>query len=397
LQAYSDICDTPRQETALSETETRADRDGFEVGSLDFGSVGPIAFSPDGVLFVADNVRAGIVAIDLCDDEREVAVPEIANLDERLAAFLGCARDDVVIRDLAVHPLSQAVFLSVMRGAGDAAVPVVARIAADEILSVVECDNVSYARTTIEDAPAVDDERQEEYGERGIPLYHRVVAKGDPEGEGYWLADFGFTLTIARESLRSVTITDLAFVDDELLVAGASSEEFVSTLRRIPFPFREQARATALEIYHVNHGKYETYAPVRTFAPYAGGSGILASYTCTPIVHFPVAELVDGARVVGRTVAELGGANTPIDIVSFTRDDGDYVLISNTRLPLLKIDCRDIAAQEGLTEPRQPRGVPREELPHKGVSRMAVVEGRVLMLQRDDAGLHLRSYGSASL
>jgi len=359
--------------------------------------VGPIAFGPDGVLFVADNLRAEIVAVDLSDDESAAAVVEVKNLDERLAAYLGCAPSDVAIRGLAAHPGSQAVFLAVMRGAGDAAFPVLIKVAGDGTLSEVECENVSYARTAIDHAPAVDDRRQDERSRYGIPLYHHLVAEGEAEGEDYELTDVGITLRVQRERLREITVTDVAFVDGELLVAGASSEEFVSTLRRIPFPFREGAKASALEIYHVNHGKYETYAPVRTFAPYAGGSGILASYTCTPIVHFPVAELVDGARVVGRTVAELGGANTPIDIVSFTRDDGDYVLISNTRLPLLKIDCRDIAAQEGLTEPRQPRGVPREELPHKGVSRMAVVEGRVLMLQRDDAGLHLRSYGSASL
>jgi hypothetical protein len=382
---------------ALSELLTRASRDGFQVGSLSFGSVGPIAFSPDGVLFVADNTRAEIVAIDLSDDERATAVVEVNDLDERLAAFLGCARADVAIRDLAAHPVSQAMFLPVMRGAGDAAVPVLIRVAGDGTLSEVECGNVSYARTAIDHAPAEDDERQEERGMYGIPIYHHLVEEGLAAGEDFELPDFGITLRVERELLREITVTDLAFVDGELLVAGASSEEFVSTLRRIPFPFREGARASALEMYHVNHGKYETHAPVRTFAPYAGGSGILASYTCTPIVHFPVAELVDGARVVGRTVAELGGANTPLDIVSFTRDDGEYLLVSNTRLPLLKIDGRDIDGQEGLTEHREPRGVPREELPHKGVSRMAVVDGQVLMLQRDDAGLHLRSYSSASL
>lgn len=381
----------------MSELRTTASRDGFRVGSPEFDSVGPIAFSPDGVLFVADNVRAEIVAVDLSEDERDATVAQITSLDGRIAAFVGCACEDIAIRDLAVHPLSRAVFLSVMRGAGDGAVPLLVRIAGNGTLSVAECGNVGYARATIDDAPAVDDERQEKYGQYGIPIYHRVVAKGDTAGEDYDVPDFGITLRIARESLRTTTVTDLAFVDGELLVTGASCEEFVSTLRRIPFPFRDEAHASKLEIYHVNHGKYETYAPVRTFAAYGGASGILASYTCTPIVHFPVAELADGAHVVGRTVAELGGANTPLDIVTFTRDDVEYVLVSNTRLPVLKIDGRDIDAQEGLSEPRQPRGVPREELPYHGVSCMAVVDGQVLMLQRDDAGFHLRSCSTASL
>jgi hypothetical protein len=63
----------------------------------------------------------------------------------------------------------------------------------------------------------------------------------------------------------------------------------------------------------------------------------------------------------------------------------------------LKIKCSDVDAQEALTEPKEPVGVPREELEQRGVSRMAVVDGRVLMLQRDDSGLHLHSYSSASL
>jgi hypothetical protein len=114
-------------------------------------------------------------------------------------------------------------------------------------------------------------------------------------------------------------------------------------------------------------------------------------------VHFPIADLVGGTRVVGRTVADLGPLSTPLDIVSFTNDDGEYVLVSNSRNPLIKIKCRDIDAQEGLTEPKEPVGVPREELPQTGVSRMAAVDGHVLMLQRDDAGLHLHAYSSASL
>jgi len=368
------------------------------MGSLRFGSVGPIAFAPDGILFVADNVRAEIVAVELADDERTAVPTEVENLDERLAAFLGCARDDVTIRDLDAHPLSRAVFLSVMRGAGDGALPLLIRVAGDGTLSEVERESVNYARTAIDHAPAVDDKRSDQScGKYGLPAYHHLVAPGEPGGEDYELPDIGITLRVEAERLRDLTVTDLAFVDGELLLAGASSEEFVSTLRRIPFPFRETARASTLEIYHVNHGRYETYAPVRAFTPYAGGAGILATYTCTPIVHFPMKDLVGGARVLGRTVAELGGANTPIDMVSFTREDGEYVLVSNTRLPLLKIDSRDIDAQEGLTQHRQPRGVPWQALPHEGVRLMAVADDLVVMLQRDDSGLHLRSYSSASI
>ena len=91
--------------------------------------------------------------------------------------------------------------------------------------------------------------------------------------------------------------------------------------------------------------------------------------------------------------------NTPIDIVAYERGGEEYVLVSNTRHPLLKMACADIDRQEPLTQPQQPVGVPREALPQEGVSRMANANGtHVLMLQQDEAGgLHLRCYDSESL
>jgi hypothetical protein len=370
----------------MSELQTYASREGFEVGSPKLDSIGPITFSPDGVLFIADSARAQIVAIDLGDDKRETVVPEVEGLDRQLAAFLGCTSDDVAIRSLAVHPGSQAVYLSVLRGSGDAASPLVIRVAGDGTLSEVELENVSYARTAIEDAPAEDDERRDGF----------VLSDGDTRGEKLVVNDT-LTLYIDRWPLRRSTVTDLAFVNGELLVAGASNEEFASTLRRIPFPFGDGAQSTVPKIYHVNHGKWETEAPIRTLAPYGGGSGILASYTCTPVVHFELADLFSGERAVGRTIAEFGGANSPIDIVSFTRDGEEYVLVSSSRYPLFKLAAHDIDAAEALVEPREPRGIAKEEMPQQGVSLMAVAGDHVLMLQRDDAGLSLRSYSCASL
>jgi hypothetical protein len=369
----------------MNEAEGTKSREGFEVGSPDLRSTGPITFSPDGILFVADNLQAQIVAIDLSCDSAKTAHADVETLDERLAALLGCAAGDIAIRDLAVHPLSQAVYLSLMRGVGDSALPVMIRIGGDGGLSVVELDSVSYARATIDDAPLADDERED----------MRAVADGNAEGEAMELPSLGLTVWVARDRLRSTTVTDLAFLDGELMVAGASNEEFASAFRRIPFPFRDGPQTTTLEVFHVSHGRYETHSPIRTFVPYGGG--ILASYTCTPVVHFPLADLVGGTRAVGRTVADLGALSSPIDIVSFTRGGDEYALVSNSRHPLMKIACRDIDAQDGLTRPKEPVGVPRQELPHRGVSRMAVTDRHVLMLQRDDAGLHLRSYSSSSL
>ena len=110
------------------------------------------------------------------------------------------------------------------------------------------------------------------------------------------------------QSKRVETITDLGFVDGKVIVAGLSNEEFSSSLRSIPYPFREADKGAGIEIYHGSHGRFETNAPVRTFVPYkvGGKPHILAAYTCTPLVKIPVSELKPGNKVKGTTIAELG-------------------------------------------------------------------------------------------
>jgi hypothetical protein len=362
---------------------------GLEIGTPDIRSVGPITFGPEGILFVADNVSATIFAIDVGDGTTvsDAGPVDVDHLDSRLAAYLGCTRADVVIRDLAVHPSSGRVYLSVMRGSGLTALPLIVRVGADGALSDVPLEHVAFSWAVIDDAPTDDDERQDV----------RVVHGDAEEGEELQVGDI--RLRIARDKLRTSTVTDMGWIDGLLLVAGASNEEFSSTLRRIPFPFTGDLLSNSLEIYHVSHGQYETAAPIRTFVPYAGNTSVLASYTCTPVVQFSLTDLQSGTQAKGRTVAELGAMNQPLDMISYTRDGEEYLLVCNTRHPLIRIACRDIDGQAGLTEPRQPLGVARESLAPEGVARMANLDGsHVLMMQRDPAGdLHLCSYDTASL
>ena len=306
---------------------------GLRPGSADVQYAGPITFGPAGILFLADNGSARVLAVDVADPGR-APDPEpfdLADVDARIGSYLGCAASDVDIRDMAVHPVSHNVYLSVQRGRGEAGQAVLVRI-------------------------------------------------GVPDG----------------------TVTDMAYVDGDpgaLLVAGLSNEEFSSRLRRIPFPFGDDVTGNSLEIFHVSHGKWETAAPIRTFVPYDHGASILASYTCTPVVHFPLAGLAPGSKVVGRTVAELGSMNQPLDMVSFADEGEEYLLVANSSHGLIKIACRDIDGQAALTTPREPVGVPRETKDLQGITRLANLNGGyVLALQVDgDGRRHLRSLKSASL
>ncbi len=361
---------------------------GLEVGTPGIKSVGPLAFGPEGILFVVDNVGATIFAIEVGVDDvgSEPGPINIHNLDISLAAYLGCSRDDVFIRDMAVQPSSQNVYLSVMRGSGEAALPVLIKVRADGALFEVPLENVPFSQTLIENAPAEDDDRMDV----------RLV-QGNREGEILERGNIKFR--IARDRLRTVTVTDTEYVDGLLLVAGSSNEDFSSTFRRIPFPFNGNTLTNSLEIFHVSHGQYETASPIRTFLAYGGNTSVLASYTCTPVVHFSLSGLKSGTHVMGKTVAELGAGNTPLGIVSYVCDGEEYLLVSNARHPLMKIACKDIDEQGPLTEPKEPVGVPRQTLPHQGVSRMANLNGsHVLMMQQDDEGnVHLCSYGIETL
>ncbi|WP_197028856.1 hypothetical protein [Blastococcus sp. URHD0036] len=356
---------------------------GLQTGDTGMASIGALAFGPDDVLFAADYQGARVVALDVADPSTAAATDplDLTDLDGALAAYLGCERADVALRDLAVHPRTGNVYLSVMRGSGTAGQPVLVRLdRADGSLSDVPLDAVAHATAELADAPAVDDELKD-------------VWLGEGEGREY----NGRVIRATRVPARLSAITDLAYVDGAVLVAGLSDEEFASTLRRIPYPFDGRQAASGLEIFHVSHGAWETAAPIRRFVPHSGG--ILASYTCTPLVHFPMADLAAGGRVTGRTVAELGWGNQPLGMVAFEQDGAEQLLVSHTAYPLMKIACADIDRQEALTEPKEPLGVPRTEEDVLGVSLMAALDDQhVLVVQADDAGVRsLRSLKTASL
>ena len=171
-------------------------------------------------------------------------------------------------------------------------------------------------------------------------------------------------LLVTNGNPRLDAFSDLAFVDGKVLVAGLSNEEFASTLRAVSFPFGQDAKGTGIEIWHGSHGKFETQAPIHTFVPYKikGETNILASYTCTPLVKIPVAQLKPGAKVRGTTIAELGSGNRPLDMVAYTKAGHNYFLMSNTNRGMMKISADNLENYKPITTPTDIAGVPYEIL-----------------------------------
>jgi hypothetical protein len=201
-------------------------------------------------------------------------------------------------------------------------------------------------------------------------------------------------------SLRVASISDLNFADGKLLVSGLSSQEFGSSFRSIPFPFTKEQSQSSLEIYHAAHGKYETEAPIETFttADLNGKKYLIASYTCTPLVLFPLDDLKPGSNVKGRTVGEFGAGNRPLDMITMKKDNDQFLIIANSDRPVMKVKYKDIEAYQGsLTTPVKEifstAGVPYVSFPYVGVLQLDKLDDtQFIFLQRKSSGeLNLRT------
>src|SRR3954467_6200158 len=87
---------------------------GLKKGTPDLKSAGPLAFGPDGILFVGDSQGAAIFALDTGDRPASVASGplKVEKIDEQIASLLGATANQVLINDLAVNPTSGNAYLS---------------------------------------------------------------------------------------------------------------------------------------------------------------------------------------------------------------------------------------------------------------------------------------------
>jgi hypothetical protein len=78
---------------------------------------------------------------------------------------------------------------------------------------------------------------------------------------------------------------------------------------------------------------------------------LLAAYTCTPLVQFPISQLKPGAKLKGKTVAELGNRNRPLDMIVYQKDGKDYLLLANSSRGVMKISTDNIENAEKIEAP----------------------------------------------
>ncbi|WP_425393085.1 hypothetical protein [Ekhidna sp.] len=301
---------------------------GMKKGTPDIVSLSVLSFNEDGILFIGDSKGGAIYAVDLEDNQKSTNEEQlnIPDLEDKLAGLLGTTADNIMVHDMAVNPISQNVYLSVSRGRAkwtsrwetpndleDASILI--KITPSGDMSEASLQDIDYSKVEIPNPVSPDIEHRWKKG----------------------------------ATLRSDAITDIAFDDGKIYVAGLSNEEFRSAMWTASYPFTKDVKANTLEIFHGAHGKWETASPVRAFLPYEinNQKQLLAAYLCTPLVTIDASKLKEGQHVKGKTVAEFGAGNYPIDMVLYQNNGKDYILMSNSALPLLLFDPQDVAAYEG--------------------------------------------------
>jgi hypothetical protein len=332
-------------------------------GEIQLKSLSAITFSKDGILFLADPLGMKIYALD---EKRGVTAPtqnlNVGNIDEKLAALLGVSTKDIKIEDMAVNPTSREVYLAVTRR-GTSLQPTLVKVDGNGSLTPYNLKDVSYYETSLADVPSKSP------------------------------SDY-YPLTYA--------VTDMAFINGELYVSGLSGEEFSSKLRRFQYPFTNKTSAVQLEIFHPSHDRFETRSPIETFLAFNvnGKLHIVAGYGCAPLAKFPVDEVQSKEQLRGVTVAELGGGNRPLDMISFKDSDADFILIANSDRTLMQISSEDLNKQEAVVKgptrvpPYASAGVKYLSIAEVGITQLDDFDDqRYIVIQRnvDDGSLNLES------
>jgi hypothetical protein len=336
-------------------------------GKVELRSSGPLAFGPHGVLFIGDPKGAAIFAVETTDaaspgSGRSRPSVNVDGINQKIAGLLGTSADQIRIEDVAVNPTSGKVYVAIARGRGADALPVVVRVDATGKIDEFSLDNVTYSKATLPNPP---EDQEQGSGRR-------------------------------RHNNRTQSITDLAYIDGAVVVAGLSNEEFASNLRSIPYPFSEVNKGANIEIFHGSHGQLETRSPIRTFVPisFGGNPQIIAAYTCTPLVRIPLAELRPGVKIRGTTIAELGNRNQPLDIIAYQKDGKNFLLLANKVRGVMKISTEDLLTREGITKPvRNTAGQPYETVKNwKGVTQLDQLDdANAIVLIEQDGKADLRT------
>jgi hypothetical protein len=289
----------------------------LQPGPVELQSAGPLTMTDSGVLIVGDPIAAAIYAIDTEEGASTHAGsgPQIDDLKAELAKALNVESSQINIGDMTTNEVTGNVFLSL--SAGDANHLV--RISPKGEVTKLNLDKVAHAKKSLPNPPE-----------------NKVTGEGR-----------------RQKNRRAESITDLSFFDGKVLVSGLTATESPSTVMEIPYPFSEETILTNVELFHAAHGRVESDPAIRAFVTMTidGKPTVLAGFTCTPLVAFPIEKMGQQEKLRGKTLAELGNRNQPLDMISYEQGTEKYLLISNSARGVMKVSLADVEKNPGLTEP----------------------------------------------
>jgi hypothetical protein len=241
-------------------------------------------FDPEGTLYAADGKNNELVALSTIDKKGKALPVQVPDLGAQLSKLLGCTPEDVLVNDIAVHPTSFAVYLS-------------------------------------------------------------VAKKGTPESRLFRVAADRKVLEVPVGELKKTAVKlpegtqpfDIALTSKNVILSSSGRDRtFSAELHRVPLPLAEGKMANAqTELYHSSHKAWETRAPLVSITAFTmGGKEYLVGATkCTPVVRVPVDEIGDKAKVKTTTLLELGGGNTPISMMVYGQGPAQTLLLTHTKSP----------------------------------------------------------------
>jgi hypothetical protein len=284
---------------------------------LDLKFAGALEFSDTGTLFVGDNYNGAVYAFDIKDAAPldQVAPVNILGIDIKIADVLGVAPSALAINDMAVHPVSAEIYISVTRIGNFESAPAIMKITQTGKIELLDLTSFDFQKQVLSNYP----DQETTFRPRGL-------GKKSPQARD---------LAKGEITLSSIAIMDMEYHEGELFVSGVAFDNFLSTLRRMPYPFDGAQSAANVEMYHISHDQFETRAPIRAMSIHEidGKTQLVAAYTCSPLVLIDLDEIVDGAQIKARTIMDYGNGQ-PLDMVSYSFMGSDMLfLTSNSRGP----------------------------------------------------------------
>ncbi len=122
---------------------------------LDIKFAGALEFAEDGTLFVGDNHNGAIYAFEVpAEDGPEQIMPSsIANIDAKIAEPLGVGAGAIEINDIATHPVSNDIYISVTRIGNFVSHPAIVTVSQDHTISLLDLAALAFQKQELSEFP----------------------------------------------------------------------------------------------------------------------------------------------------------------------------------------------------------------------------------------------------